>query len=270
MNPNKPSTKARVMENESAKVNMSGCKPRSDFKDIHVNRNPNTGVRNNEEQLASQMKVTKRQKIEENKDISSKIVLMSRPIKSGELVCDEELSLEESSGFPLAANNHQSCNKQDSKGSIYPISLNDGLYTNILNYFLQKEKLYDVTPEILNSEKQPMLNWKMRALLIDWMIEVSSEFKLQRETLHLAVNLLDRYIDKVHNVPRRDYQLIGTSSLYLACKIEEIICPKIEIFILATDNGYHKSQILDMERKISMELEWKLTPTSLEKWMNMC
>ena len=141
---------------------------------------------------------------------------------------------------------------------------------NIVDVYLKKKDLYDASPNILDASQQPMINWKMRALLIDWMIEVSSEFKLQRETFYLATNFLDRYLDKVPNIPRKDFQLIGTSALYLASKLEEIYIPKIEYFILATDRGYSRAQILEMERKMSIDLEWRLTPTSLEKWLNLC
>lgn len=34
----------------------------------------------------------------------------------------------------------------------------------------------------------------MRAILIDWMMEVSSEFTLKRETFHLSVRYVDFYL----------------------------------------------------------------------------
>ena len=40
----------------------------------------------------------------------------------------------------------------------------------------------------------------MRAILIDWMMEVSNEFMLKKETLYLAINYTDRYLSKVPNV----------------------------------------------------------------------
>ncbi len=41
------------------------------------------------------------------------------------------------------------------------------------------------------------INEKMRAILIDWLIEVHLKFKLLPETLFLTVNLIDRYLEKV-------------------------------------------------------------------------
>lgn len=34
----------------------------------------------------------------------------------------------------------------------------------------------------------------LRAILVDWIMEVCKEFTLKRETFHLAVHNMDRYI----------------------------------------------------------------------------
>jgi hypothetical protein len=41
-------------------------------------------------------------------------------------------------------------------------------------------------------ERQPELNRKMRAILIDWLISVHHKFKMHTETLFMAINLIDR------------------------------------------------------------------------------
>lgn len=45
-------------------------------------------------------------------------------------------------------------------------------------------------------ERQEDINEKMRAILIDWLIEVHLKFKLVPESLFLTVNLIDRYLEK--------------------------------------------------------------------------
>jgi hypothetical protein len=37
----------------------------------------------------------------------------------------------------------------------------------------------------------------MRAVLLDWLVDVHLKFKLLPETLFLTVNLIDRYLEKV-------------------------------------------------------------------------
>jgi len=34
----------------------------------------------------------------------------------------------------------------------------------------------------------------MRMIVVSWMVEVAEEFRLQQETLHLAIGLLDRFL----------------------------------------------------------------------------
>ena len=41
---------------------------------------------------------------------------------------------------------------------------------------------------------QQDINEKMRAILVDWIIEVHLKFKLEPETLFLTVSLIDRYL----------------------------------------------------------------------------
>lgn len=36
----------------------------------------------------------------------------------------------------------------------------------------------------------------MRAILVDWLIEVHFKFKLMPETLFLTINLIDRYLER--------------------------------------------------------------------------
>lgn len=73
---------------------------------------------------------------------------------------------------------------------------------------------------------------------MDWMMEVCMEFQLKRETYHIAVNLVDRFLSTVHDIQKIELQLLGVSSLYISSKIEEIYPPKIQDFVLSTDNGY--------------------------------
>ena len=44
---------------------------------------------------------------------------------------------------------------------------------------------------------QKDINIKMRAILIDWLVDVHLKFKMKQETLFITVNLIDRYIEKI-------------------------------------------------------------------------
>ncbi|XP_038900953.1 G2/mitotic-specific cyclin S13-7 isoform X1 [Benincasa hispida] len=105
---------------------------------------------------------------------------------------------------------------------------------------------------------QPDLNAKMRSILIDWLIEVHRKFELMPETLYLAVNIVDRFLS-LKTVPRKELQLVGISSMLIACKYEEIWAPEVNDFVSISANTYQREQILVMEKVILGRLEWLLT-----------
>jgi len=110
---------------------------------------------------------------------------------------------------------------------------------------------------------QTDINEKMRAILIDWLVDVHLKFKLLPETLFLTVNLIDRYLEQVP-VSRQKLQLVGVSAMLIASKYEEIYPPEVKEFEYVTDRAYKKDEILDMEGKILGCLRFNLTtPSSL-------
>lgn len=54
----------------------------------------------------------------------------------------------------------------------------------------------------------------------------------------------------------------------MACKMEEIVCPRVGHFAYATDNGFTQRQIVEMEASISKALGFRLQPTTLAYWAN--
>ena len=59
---------------------------------------------------------------------------------------------------------------------------------------------------------QQHINEKMRAILVDWMVEVHLKFKMVPETLYLTINLIDRYLQR-KTVRRSKLQLVGVACL---------------------------------------------------------
>lgn len=72
-------------------------------------------------------------------------------------------------------------------------------------------------PDIQSIEIQTEIQWFMRPYLLDFLLEAHHAFQLLPETLHLAVNLLDRYCSR-RVVYKRHYQLVGCASLLIAAK----------------------------------------------------
>jgi len=69
--------------------------------------------------------------------------------------------------------------------------------------------------------RQPEMSLHMRAILVDWLVEVQQSFELVHETLYLAVKLIDCYLDRQKTrVAKNLVQLIGATALNVACKFE--------------------------------------------------
>jgi cyclin E len=75
-------------------------------------------------------------------------------------------------------------------------------------------------------------------MLVDWMMEVCDDFSLNRQTFHLSIFLVDKYLSQERNFCLDYFQLLGVAALYSASKIEEIYPPNIKSFEQSTDSGF--------------------------------
>jgi len=95
------------------------------------------------------------------------------------------------------------------------------------------------------------VNGKMRAVLVDWLVEVHSQFKLLQETLYMTVYVIDKFLQSEGFTIRREkLQLVGVTAMFIASKVEEIYCPEISDFVYITDNAYSSAEIREMELRM--------------------
>ncbi|XP_047985012.1 G2/mitotic-specific cyclin-B2 [Leguminivora glycinivorella] len=123
---------------------------------------------------------------------------------------------------------------------------------DIYHYLTELELKYPIEPDHLR--KQSVITGKMRATLIDWLVEVQRQFSLVLETFHLTVGIIDRYLQAVPNVQRDQLQLVGVTAMFLASKYEEIYAPEVGDFVYVTDNAYSKADVFQCERDIMSKL----------------
>merc|ERR1711942_112177 len=103
-------------------------------------------------------------------------------------------------------------------------------------------------------------NDKMRAVLVDWLVEVQLQFKLLQETLFGTVDIIDRYLAiEGKTVTRSRLQLIGVATMFLASKIEEVYAPACSDFVYITDNAYTEDETKATELRIVKALEFNLS-----------
>ena len=161
----------------------------------------------------------------------------------------------------------ESCSKSlpaDSKDASDPLNCVD--YVNdIYANFRRMESKCCADPSYMS--KQQNVNQKMRAILIDWLIEVHLKFKLMPETMFLTVSLIDRFLER-KQVARQKLQLVGVTAMLLASKYEEIYFPEVADFVYITDNAYTRDEILRMESVMLNVLQFNLTVPTANRFLN--
>jgi len=115
---------------------------------------------------------------------------------------------------------------------------------------------------------QPELEWFMRPYLVDFLIEVHSQFKMSAQTLHLAVRLIDRYVSK-RIVFKKHYQLVGCCCLWIASKYEDAKdkVPTVRELRTMCCNAYDEDMFTQMEGHILSTLSWKIGHPTVESFL---
>jgi len=107
-------------------------------------------------------------------------------------------------------------------------------------------------------DHQEDLEWKMRGILVDWLIEVHTRFHLLPETLFLAVNIIDRFLS-VKMVQLDRLQLVGVTAMFIASKYEEVLSPHVANFRHVADDGFTEDEILTAERYVLTALDYDIS-----------
>lgn len=116
-----------------------------------------------------------------------------------------------------------------------------------------------MTPNPTYMDAQTEIQWPMRTVLIDWIVQVHQRFSMVPETLFLTINLIDRFLS-VKVVSLAKLQLVGAAAIYLAAKYEEINCPTVAEMVFMVDRGFSADEILKAEKfmlnMLRFELGW--------------
>ncbi|PIA61029.1 hypothetical protein AQUCO_00300511v1 [Aquilegia coerulea] len=108
-------------------------------------------------------------------------------------------------------------------------------------------------------DEQQEMDEKMRASLVDWLIDVQFEFKLVPETLYLTIHIVDRYLSTNSASPWL-LKLLGLSAMLIASKYEQQdMIHDIDDFVSLADYVYSQEEIVEMEKLILKKIDWRLT-----------
>ncbi|XP_054551707.1 G2/mitotic-specific cyclin-B3 isoform X2 [Talpa occidentalis] len=110
--------------------------------------------------------------------------------------------------------------------------------------------------------RQTDISSDMRAILVDWLVEVQMTFEVSHETLYLAVKLVDHYL--MGAICRKEkLQLLGSTAFLIAAKFEEPIPPCLDDFLYICNDIYQREEMLSMEMRILKALNFDINiPTA--------
>ncbi|CAI4225358.1 unnamed protein product [Auanema sp. JU1783] len=118
---------------------------------------------------------------------------------------------------------------------------------DVYKYLLHSEKEFSVDQGFMGSCTS--VTPKMRAILVDWLVQVHQRFHLLPETLYLTIYLLDCVLANA-DVEKDELQLVGVGAMLVASKYEEMYAPDINDFEYITDHAFSKKQIIRVEMKV--------------------
>lgn len=106
-------------------------------------------------------------------------------------------------------------------------------------------------------DNQTEIQWSMRSVLMDWLVQVHHRFLLLPETLFLSVNYIDRFLScKIVSLGK--LQLVGATAIFIAAKYEEISFPSVHEIVYMVDEAYTKDEILKAEQFMLSMLQFEL------------
>ena len=169
--------------------------------------------------------------------------------------CREPLEDMDSEEQTLLERLQQQIDEMDEEDTGDPLMVSEYVY-EILDYMKDLEKSSMPNPDYMNHQGE--LEWRMRGVLVDWLLEVHQRFHLLPETFYLTVNIIDRFLTrKVVQLER--LQLVGVAAMFIAAKYEEVLSPHIANFVRVADDGFTEAEILSAERYILQTLEYDLS-----------
>lgn len=119
-----------------------------------------------------------------------------------------------------------------------------------------------------SDKKKIAVSREVRAKLVDWCYSIVDFCRFNRETVAIAISVLDRFLlSDLGLVTLQEptiYQLAAMTSLYLSIKIHEPEAMDPELVSNLSHGAYTIEQVEAMEYAILQAVDWRVnTPTSL-------
>ena len=133
---------------------------------------------------------------------------------------------------------------------------------NLLAMFRAERALYTTSYQVAKRQflrSQDEVSGEMHSVLVNWLILVHYKFKLNEDSLELAIHFIVSFMTAVQ-VSRRRYQTLGVAALY-ARKIKQGFALRLDFLSDITDHSSLIYDIMFMESEICRRVRYNVNAT---------
>ena len=120
--------------------------------------------------------------------------------------------------------------------------------------------------DLFRLQDKKFINEKNRGIIFHWLVKNNHKWKLNDDTLFMAMNILDRYISR-YKVENSEFQLVAISSYLIASKYEDIYPPYIDELSQICNFIYTNDDIIRKEYEILSGLNFDILYNSSYKFL---
>ncbi|XP_070491834.1 G1/S-specific cyclin-D2 [Chironomus tepperi] len=147
-------------------------------------------------------------------------------------------------------------------GKLYSNACTDPTFLRdrCLKNLLTSQKRYKTPSCSYFTNIQKTLTPQMRKIVAEWVIELCEERECQEEVPILAINYMDRVLNKLP-ISKNNLQLLAATCTFLASKLREPSTHALqpEVLIYYTDNSITKRDLMDTELLVLGCLKWDVS-----------
>lgn len=173
--------------------------------------------------------------------------------------------------IPMKNQKHKTIIKENSpkvekqKEKIKNPSIVEEYFDEIL-YSLLKEEERFISKKLINQNyllnEESEISPEMRAMVVDWLLEVHQIFHFQEKCLFTTIQIIDKYLSKI-NINIDQFQLLALTALNIASKQEEVEYPILDNFITISKNTLTKKEMINMENKVLSIIDYEILSPSI-------
>jgi hypothetical protein len=113
------------------------------------------------------------------------------------------------------------------------------------------------SPDLFSN--QTSVTSRMRATVVDWLVEVHRKLRMHTDTLYLTVMLIDQYLT-VNTIDKTDLLRLGCAALLLAAKSGELRPAMLAEIVGLSDQSFSVDALKQMEASLFTSVHFHVDP----------